>query len=123
MTINEPTGAPRPATALAPPGKGKKKATEPILESSDENGTGFLLLDSLPIPCHLFNNDGNFKYPPALNSDFFMPESECNTSRVYNVATSNDSWSISLTIFFVSFPEITYSIVYTISLFMYLLFL
>ncbi|XP_062103886.1 proline-rich receptor-like protein kinase PERK10 [Humulus lupulus] len=37
VTINEPTGAPRPTTALAPPGKGKKKATEPILDYSDEN--------------------------------------------------------------------------------------
>ncbi|XP_062079953.1 uncharacterized protein LOC133784657 [Humulus lupulus] len=37
VTINEPTGAPRPAAAPASPGKGKKKATEPILESSDKN--------------------------------------------------------------------------------------
>ncbi|XP_062103861.1 extensin-like [Humulus lupulus] len=37
VTINEPTGAPRLAATPAPPGKGKKKPTEPILESSDEN--------------------------------------------------------------------------------------
>ncbi|XP_062114631.1 lysine-rich arabinogalactan protein 19-like [Humulus lupulus] len=37
VAINDPTGAPRPTTTPAPLGKGKKKATEPILESSDEN--------------------------------------------------------------------------------------
>ncbi|XP_062080516.1 uncharacterized protein LOC133785281 [Humulus lupulus] len=37
VTINEPTGAPQPTATPAPPGKGKKKAIEPILESSDEN--------------------------------------------------------------------------------------
>ncbi|XP_062080539.1 uncharacterized protein LOC133785309 [Humulus lupulus] len=57
MTINELTGSPRHAAAPAPPGKGKKKATEPILESSDENDTDFMLLDSLLIPCHLFDGD------------------------------------------------------------------
>ncbi|XP_062100527.1 uncharacterized protein LOC133806441 [Humulus lupulus] len=57
VTINKPTGAPRPVAASAPPGNGKKKATEPILESSDENNTNFTLLDSLPIPFHLFDGD------------------------------------------------------------------
>ncbi|XP_062075181.1 uncharacterized protein LOC133779208 [Humulus lupulus] len=37
VTINEPIGAPRSAAAPAPLGKGKKKASEPTLESSDEN--------------------------------------------------------------------------------------
>ncbi|XP_062100764.1 lysine-rich arabinogalactan protein 19-like [Humulus lupulus] len=37
VTINEPTGAPQPTAAPAPPRKGTKKATEPILESSDKN--------------------------------------------------------------------------------------
>ncbi|XP_062103915.1 uncharacterized protein LOC133815043 [Humulus lupulus] len=37
VTINEPTDGPRPAAAPTPPGKGEKKASEPILESSDES--------------------------------------------------------------------------------------
>ena len=124
VKIREPSSTPRAVAPPAPTGKGKKKASEPpapIDESSDENDTVFSFLDSLPILCHLFDGDGNFKYAPNLDSDFFMPKSECNTSRVYNVATSDDSSGILLTIFFVSFPDITYSIIYTISLLVYLL--
>ena len=99
MTINEPTDPPRPASVPVPPGKGKKKVPKPILESSDENDTNFLLLDSLPIPCHLFYGDDNFKYTPTLNSDFFRAKSECSTSKVNSVVTSNYSSGIILLIY------------------------
>ena len=103
MTINEPTDPPRPASVPVPPGKGKKKVPKPILESSDENDTNFLLLDSLPIPCHLFDGDDNFKYTPNLNSDFFQAVSECSGSSVSNVATSSYSSGILLIISLFSF--------------------
>ena len=65
-------------------------------ESSDENGKVISLLNSLPIPCHLFDGEGNFTYTPNLGPDFFMPDSECMTNRVNSIATSSCSSGIKL---------------------------
>ena len=75
--IREPTGSPSAERPSAPQGKGKGKATEPVVdlgESSDDNGNVISLLNGLPIPCHMFDGDGNFTYAPNLGPDFFMPE-------------------------------------------------
>ena len=70
VTIKEPSSILRVTAPPTPLGKGKKKATEPsapIDESSDENRIVFSFLDSLPIPCHLFDKEDNFKYTPILS--------------------------------------------------------
>ena len=70
VTIREPSSIPQAAAVPTQHGKGKQKLPEypePILQSFYENGTDFSLLDSLPIPCHLFDGDDNFKYVPSLN--------------------------------------------------------
>ena len=99
VTIREPTGSPSAERPSAPQGKGKEKAKEPIVdlgESSDDNGKVISLLNGLPIPCHLFDGDGNFTYAPNLGSDFFMPDNEYMTNRVNSVATSSCSSGIKL---------------------------
>ena len=103
VTIREPTGNPFAERPSAPQGKGKQKAKEPIVdlgESSDENGTVISLLNSLPIPCHLFDGEGNFTYTPNLGPDFFVPDSECVTNRVNSIATSSYSSGINFVTFF-----------------------
>ena len=103
VTIREPKGNPSAKRPSAPQGKGKQKAKEPVVdlgESSDENGKVILLLSILPIPCHLFDEEGNFTYTPNLGPDFFMPDSECMTNRVNNVATSSCSSGINFVTFF-----------------------
>ena len=102
MTIQEPSSNPQAATAPARHGKGKQKLpeyTEPVLDSSEKNGTDFSLLDNFPIPCHLFDKDDNFRFAISiLNSDFFEAESECSSSSINNVSTSNNSSGILLRI-------------------------
>ena len=103
MTIREPSSTLRADAPPAPSGKGKKKVSEPLTpidKSLDENGIVFSFLDSLPIPCHLFDEDENFKYAiGSLNSNFFEAESECSSSTINNVSTSNSSLGILLRIF------------------------
>ena len=97
VTIREPTSSPSAERPSAPQGKGKEKAKEPIVdlgESFDDNGKVISLLNGLPIPCHLFDGDGNFTYAPNLGPDFFMPDNEYMTNRVTSVATSSCSSSI-----------------------------
>ena len=109
VTIREPVGTPPAERSSAPQGKGKQKAAEPVIdldESSDENGIVISLLDNLPIPCHLFDGDDNFTYTPNLGPDFFVPESECMTSRVNSVATSSNSSGIGLCNFLYLFSNV-----------------
>ena len=103
VTIREPTGDPSAERPSAPQGKGKQKATEPVIdldESSDENGTVIMLLNNFPTPCHLFDVDDNFTYTPNLGPDFFVPDSECVTNRVNSIATSSCSSGINFVTFF-----------------------
>ncbi|XP_062119117.1 uncharacterized protein LOC133832850 [Humulus lupulus] len=79
VTITEPSSTPQAAAPPVSKGKGKKKATEPLQplnKSSDENGTDLSILDSLPIPCQLFDRDGKFNAPeaPAAPSSKRHPE-------------------------------------------------
>ena len=97
VMLREPVGTPPAERPSAPLGKGKKKATEPVElsnDSSDDSSTIISLLDNLPIPCHLFDGDDNFKYAPHLGPNFFMSKSEYKTSRVYRITTSNNSSGI-----------------------------
>ena len=78
-------------------GKGKQKAAEPAKisdDSSDVNDTIISFLNNFPIPSHLFDEDGNFRNAPSLNSDFFQ---ELGSS-VDNVTTSRCSSGILLVI-------------------------
>ena len=103
VTIREPTGSPSAERPSAPQGKGKEKATEPVVdleESSDDNGNVISLLNGLPIPCHMFDGDGNFTYAPNLGPNFFMPENEYMINRVNSIATSSCSSGIHFIIFF-----------------------
>ena len=102
VTIREPASTPRTERPLAPLGKGKQKGTELADisdDSSHDNGIVISLLNNLPIPCHLFDGDGNFKNAPILNSDFFQAVS----SSVNNVATNSCSAGTLLVISSLSF--------------------
>ena len=112
ITIREPTGNPSAERPSAPQGKGKQKAKEPVVdlgESSDENGKVILLLNSLPIPCHLFDGEDNFTYTPNLGPDFFMPDSECVTNRFNSIATSSCSSGIHFVTSFLLYKEFSFA--------------
>ncbi|XP_062103390.1 eukaryotic translation initiation factor 5B-like [Humulus lupulus] len=48
----------------------------------------FSLLDTLPIPYHLFDKDDNFNFPTnSFSLDFFEADSDCSCSSLDNVAT------------------------------------
>ena len=102
VTIREPNHNTRPASTLIQHERGKQKLREyviSILESSDENGIDFSLLNKLPIPYHLFYRDDKFKFMTSnFTVDFFEANSECSSSSLNNVATNNYRSGISLRI-------------------------